>query len=176
MFDSLEILKNGNEQQKNAYKATCMLGILNDLKQYSPVLCGTLPLNIATSDSDLDIILEVSDLQSFSQEVRERYGDFSEYKTKQKIIRNRQVMVTSFWYQGFEFQIFAQNQQRFEQYAYLHMVIEWHILQEHPEWKELIRDMKIAGTKTEPAFCTLLNLEGNPYDMLIDYGKSKGWI
>lgn len=176
MFDPLKIIKNGNERQRNAYEAICNLQILRDLKEYSPILCGTLPLNIATLDSDLDIILEVTDLHSFSQKTREKYGNYQEYKSMQKTIRNRQVIVSSFWHQGFEFQLFAQNQPSTKQYAYLHMVIEWHILQEHPEWITIIRELKQKGWKTEPAFCKILRLKGDPFEALIEFGKKQQYI
>lgn len=129
VFDSLKAIKTGNIKQKKAYAAIIKLHIFEDLKSYSPILCGTIPLDIDTEESDLDIILNVTDLDLFKAKVNKLYGLHSSFKKKHTFIRNRNVLVTSFYSDGFEFQLFAQNQPTSKQYAYLHMIVEWQILE-----------------------------------------------
>ena len=52
------------------------------------------------------------------------------------------------------------------------MVIEDYLLRERGEEfrKEIIK-LKQSGYKTEPAFCHLLGIDGDPYEGLISYGK-----
>jgi hypothetical protein len=176
MFDSLLSLKNGNLKQQDAYTAIMELNILDDLAHYSPLICGTIPLDIDHTKSDIDIVLEAKGLPTLMTSLKRLYGHLPEWKSTQKIIRENHVLVTSFYFKGFEFQLFGQNVPTKEQYAYLHMLIEWKILQENPEWKEKIRQMKKDGIKTEPAFCFLLQLDGDPYEALLHYGRSKEWI
>ena len=42
--------------------------------------------------------------------------------------------------------------------------------------KEEIVSLKKQGYKTEPAFCKVLGLKGDPYHSLIQYGKVKRFI
>lgn len=95
------------------------------------MLCGTIPLNIDTEKSDLDIILNVTDMDLFKAKINKLYGDHTDFTTKHKIIRNRNVLVTSFSCYDFEIQLFAQNQPTSKQYAYLHMIVEWKILEKN---------------------------------------------
>ncbi|MNN87327.1 hypothetical protein D3C81_2048670 [compost metagenome] len=65
-------------------------------------------------------------------------------------------------------EIFAQSVPVNRQNAYLHMIVEWRLLQ---LWGDVghreIRRLKQAGWKTEPAFASVLGLQGDPYvDML----------
>ncbi len=176
MFNSLEILKIGNEKQKRAYKALVNLGILKDLARYVPVLCGTFPLGIDIEGSDLDIIMDVKDFNKFERKVHMLYGNLDYFKQKRLTIRDKAVSKANFLYDGFEFELFGQSQPVDRQYAYLHMVIENYILKESPQLREKVINLKNQGYKTEPAFCEILGLNGDPYEMLLKYGRENGVI
>lgn len=143
---------------------------------YSPILCGTIPLGIDTASSDLDIIMEVHDLPTFAAKISFLYGHHSHFKIKRKIIRNKSVIKANFIYQDFEFELFGQAQPVTKQYAYLHMIIEKYLLDENPSWKKELIALKERGLKTEPAFCHMLGLTGDPYHALIDYGVRRNII
>ncbi|MGM8216049.1 DUF4269 domain-containing protein [Bacillaceae bacterium W0354] len=172
----INYLKNGNNKQRQAYESIMELNILEDLSEYQPVLCGTIPLGIDIDKSDLDFIMEVYQLNQFKNRIIELYGNETSFLLKDMIVRGRPVIKANFYYQGFEFELFGQPQPVKEQYAYLHMIIEKAILDNHPHLKEHIIKLKKEGLKTEPAFCKLLNIEGDPYDELIVYGKKNGFI
>jgi hypothetical protein len=176
MFDSLQALKTGNEKQKEAYAAINKLHIMKDLYQYHPTVCGTIPLDIHLSDSDIDIIFDVHDYDPFEKIVTKLYSHLSNYQVKRTVIREQTVVKANFNFCGFEFELFGQSQPVHCQNAYLHMVIEERILNNHPTWKEKIIGLKKQGYKTEPAFCQLLGLIGDPYEELILYGKKEGII
>lgn len=171
MFQTIEYLKEGNERQRKAYSAIHSLGIMNELEDYTPVLCGTLPIGIDIEGSDLDIILEVNDFSQFKRKVEVLYRDMQEFRIKRLEIRGLPVLKTNFMYAGFEFELFAQPQPVQEQYAYIHMLIEYLLMKKSPQLREEVLVLKKQGYKTEPAFCKALGLEGDPYKVLIEYGE-----
>ncbi|SDZ42636.1 protein of unknown function [Evansella caseinilytica] len=176
MFHSLSNLQNGTKRQRQAYAAITELGVFADLAEYQPVLCGTIPLNIDVEGSDLDIIMEVADLIRYEHRLQALYGKLEAFSLKKTRIRERNVVKANFLFQDFEFELFGQHQPVFQQYAYLHMVIEEALLREEAGLREKIVRLKQKGVKTEPAFCEILGLEGDPYEALLEYGRKNGII
>ncbi|WP_102028404.1 DUF4269 domain-containing protein [Salirhabdus sp. Marseille-P4669] len=176
MFDSLGVLRTGNPRQQLAYENIIKLNILKDFKDYNPTLCGTIPLNIDVENSDLDIIMEAYHLNAFKEKIIRRYGHLSKFRITEKVIRERKVVKANFLYGGFEFELFGQPQPVCEQNAYLHMVIENALLKVDSSMRQKVRDLKRKGYKTEPAFCKLLNIPGDPYDEFIQFAKKEGLL
>ncbi|WP_245686839.1 DUF4269 domain-containing protein [Tenuibacillus multivorans] len=144
--------------------------MLEDLSEYQPTLCGTVPLGINIEGSDLDMVIEVHDFDEFEQKLTRLYSREEGFRVKRFTVRGVSTIKANFYFRGFEFELFGQPQPIHKQYAYLHMVIEDSILKQRPELKEKIYDLKTKGYKTEPAFCKLLELSGDPYEALLDYG------
>lgn len=69
-FHTVDYLKQGTPKQILAYKAITELNVMENLSEYQPILCGTLPIGIDVTGSDLDIILEVTDFQEFEEKVK----------------------------------------------------------------------------------------------------------
>ncbi len=55
-FETLDYLKNGSEKQQRAYLVLTSYSVFENLQGFDPLLIGTVPLNIDTEKSDLDII------------------------------------------------------------------------------------------------------------------------
>ena len=176
MFHAICYLKQGNPRQQQAYKAIKQLNMMQDLIDYTPILCGTIPIGIDVKDSDLDIILEVNDFSDFKTRIIRLYGEHEEFTIKQIRIRDTPVIKTNFHYGGFEFELFGQPKPVHEQYAYLHMAIEHHLLKEVSKLREKVIHLKRQGIKTEPAFCEVLGIKGDPYESLIEMGRERGII
>ncbi|MUK87939.1 DUF4269 domain-containing protein [Ornithinibacillus sp. L9] len=152
------------------------LEIISDLSEYNPVLCGTFPIGIDVDGSDMDIILEVYDFNGFEEKVKVLYGDLEGFRIKRKTIRNQPIIKANFTDLGMEYELFGQRQPVEKQYAYLHMVIEKVLLEEVPGLRKKVIQLKKQGIKTEPAFCEVLGIVGDPYEGLIEFGKKKGII
>jgi hypothetical protein len=75
-----------------------------------------------------------------------------------------------------DFELIGQSQPVHKQNAYLHMIIEDKLMEIHPDFKEKVINLKKQGYKTEPEFCTLLNISGDPYEGLIQFGIKEGII
>lgn len=170
MFRDITYLLNGNERQRQAFRAISSLEIMSDLVNYRPILCGTIPIQINIDSSDLDIILEGYDLEEIEERLLQLYNHHREFVLKRIQIRNQPVVKANFIYENFAFEVFAQEKPTVQQNAYLHMVTEYHILQQQPALKQEIIRLKESGMKTEPAFCHVLGLEGDPYEALLEYG------
>ncbi|KHE73205.1 DUF4269 domain-containing protein [Halobacillus sp. BBL2006] len=169
-------MKTGTKKQQDAYRAIMELDILNDLGRYTPVLCGTVPLGIDTCESDLDIIMEIYNFKPFVEKLVTLYQNKKHFTIKRKEIGGKKAVKANFHYKGFEFELFGQGEPVHKQHAYLHMVIEYELLQKSPHLQEKVITLKKQGYKTEHAFCKLLNIQGDPYKGLIRYGQEKGLL
>ncbi|MCY1660867.1 DUF4269 domain-containing protein [Chryseobacterium sp. SL1] len=165
-FTKIDYLKNGNERQKRAYEVLTRYHIFEKLKDYSPILAGTIPIEIDIEDSDLDIICEAKDFTEFEKSLSEMFSEF-DLKIEKITVNNEQATVLNFKLEEFSIEIFGQNRPATKKNAYLHMIAEYKILQEKGnDFKQKIIKLKKQGIKTEPAFGILLNLE-NPYEDLL---------
>lgn len=172
-FTKIDYLKEGNDKQKRAYEVLTKYRIFEILSCYSPILAGTIPIEIDIEGSDLDIICEV-DLrfeEDFLDEIMfSKLIPFEiDVKVENLIIKGEKCIVLNFTLEEFPIEIFGQNKPTTEQNAYRHMIAEYKILQEKgEEFKQKIIELKKQGIKTEPAFGLLLNLE-NPYEDLLKF-------
>jgi len=170
-FTEIDYLKNGNERQKKAYEILTKYCILEKMKDYSPILAGTVPIEIDIKGSDLDIIFEV-DLkyeQDFLDDLLFCQLISNDVEAQYPIVNGEKCITLNFMLEGFPIEIFGQNKPTTQQNAYLHMVAEYKILQEKGEkFKQKIIELKKQGIKTEPAFGMLLGLE-NPYEDLLKF-------
>ncbi|PTT68971.1 MULTISPECIES: DUF4269 domain-containing protein [unclassified Chryseobacterium] len=165
-FKKIDYLKRGNEKQKKAHEVLTKYQILEKLKDYSPILAGTIPIEIDIEDSDLDIICEAKDFTEFEKSLSEMFSEF-DLKIEKITVNNEQATVLNFDLEEFPVEIFGQNKPATEQNAYRHMIAEYKILQEKGnDLKKKIIELKKQGIKTEPAFGILLNLE-SPYEDLL---------
>lgn len=165
-FTTIDYLKSGNQKQRSAYKVLSQHRIFEKLKAYSPILAGTVPIEIDIEESDLDIICEVNDKAGFERFLRDIFSEFS-IEPESLEINGEEVVVGNFVLEGFLIEIFGQNKPVTKQNAYRHLMAEYRILQEKGEdFKNEIIALKKQGIKTEPAFGILLGLE-NPYEDLL---------
>lgn len=176
MFLSIDYLINGNARQQKAYHTIKQLNLIEDLRNFNPTLCGTIPIGIDIEHSDLDIITEIQDLNDFENVIRSLYSQQTNFKISRTMIRNVPSITVNFTYEEFEFEIFGQATPVQNQNAYIHMVIEHLIMEQFPNIRSEVIQLKKLGYKTEPAFCKVLGLEGDPYDTLTNYGRKRGMI
>ncbi|WP_025684802.1 DUF4269 domain-containing protein [Paenibacillus maysiensis] len=176
MFKTITYLKSGNEIQRRAFNVINGLGILNDLAQYHPVLCGTIPISIDVEGSDLDIIMEVHEFEAFKHQIHSLYCKHDKFVLKEKRIRNTPTIKANFEFGGFELELFGQPRAVEQQNAYLHMMVEHHLLTSYSRIRNEIIRLKEEGVKTEPAFAQVFGLEGDPYDELLVLGRKLGVI
>ncbi len=172
-FMTIDYLKTGNNKQRRAYEVLTQYRIFEKLSDYSPLLAGTVPIEIDIEGSDLDIICQV-DLkfkEMFLDRLKlsEIIPGNAEYNIDYPVISGEKCIVINFMLEEFPVEIFGQNKPADQQNAYRHMIAEYKILQEKGEYfKQKIIELKTKGIKTEPAFGLLLDLK-NPYEDLLKY-------
>lgn len=168
-FENINYLQYGNPVQQRAYTVLTKHRIIDRLSVFNPVLTGTVPIEINIASSDLDISCYWQDKDIFVQALSQ-FSGYSEFHIEFKIIGHHETVIASFKADEFPIEIFGQNRPVQEQYAYRHMLIEHQILEwKGEDFKQQIILLKQQGLKTEPAFCQLLGLSGNPYKALLSY-------
>ncbi|MPM88459.1 hypothetical protein SDC9_135563 [bioreactor metagenome] len=170
-FNNISYLREGSNKQKKCYKILTKTNIFNILKDYMPILVGTIPLNIDIESSDLDIVCQVDDFEIFENTL---FDNFSKYKYFRIEHKEKNITVCNFIVESMEIEIYASNEQSHKTNGYRHMIIEYKLLNLYGEkFRESIIELKKEGIKTEPAFAKLLNLNGNPYEELL---KCEGYL
>ena len=169
-FHSIDHLQEGTPVQQEAYTILVSNKIMDILTPFSPILAGTIPLNIHIEGSDLDILCCFKNEDEFAGSIQAAFSKHENYDLRKKEIAGNPTIIANFFVNGFEIEIFGQAVPVTQQNGYRHMIAEYNILQEKGEAfrREVIR-LKRSGMKTEPAFAKLLDLEGDAYVSLLEY-------
>jgi hypothetical protein len=164
----LSYLNWGSDLQRDAYQALIELDIFSVLAEYDATLTGTFPLGIETPVSDLDIVCCVEDLAAFAELLEATYGYLEDFEIHQREKNGLPTVICRFRYRRLPVEIFGQARPAEDQRAYRHMLAEAALLRAGgEEAKEAIRQLRLAGLKTEPAFGRYFCLEGDPYESLL---------
>jgi hypothetical protein len=157
-------LANGTPKQRRAFAAIDAVGIFKDLRTFTPALAGTIPLGIDTASSDLDIICRAEHFTEFEDRVRSCYDHHEAFGHQRDVVRGVETVLAWFWYDGWEFELFAQDVPVAEQFACLHLRVEARLLALGGEAaRAAIQELKRTGMKTEPAFALYFGIEGEAY-------------
>lgn len=164
-WQNIEYLKSGSDKQRQIYRILKETNTLFILKDFDPIVVGTIPIGIDIDSSDIDIVCCTDDFDDFRLIVRQNFSQYDSFHDRIK--ESEQAYVANFFYQKQEIEIFAQNIPSHLQNGFRHMIIEDHILRLAGEsFRQKIIQLKKQGYKTEPAFGELLNLS-NPYSELL---------
>ena len=172
IFDTIEYLNDGTPRQREAYRVLTEHAVLAKLEPFTPILVGTIPINIDIERSDLDIICYWTDRQVFYSALLESFHQEEDFSIRESSTPDRDVVVATFKIDDCELEIFGQNIPTRQQMGYRHMLIEHNLLIERGEdFRQQILALKRQGYKTEPAFGKLLGLGPDPYVELLAYEK-----
>ncbi len=164
-FIDISYLKNGNQRQKKVYDLLIKIDIMDILKKYNPILVGTIPIEIDTQESDIDIICEVYDFKKLESELKNNYGSFTNFKI---VYETTNILMCYFFIDGFDIEIYASNEKTTNMNGYRHMMVEAKLLNLYGnDFRNKVLELKKKGFKTEPAIAKLLNLDGDPYLALL---------
>ena len=173
-FKDINYLKMGTNKQKQAYHVLTKYRLLEILHQYDPLFVGTIPINIDIDSSDIDIILETKNLTDLKNLLLLSFSDHQNFMLRDS---SETALICKFSLENMSIEIYSENRQTDKQYGYLHMLKEYEILQSNDEhFRQAIISLKKEGWKTEPAFCKLLNIVGDPYTELLNYNMENQTI
>lgn len=169
-FLTIDYLKHGTLLQIRTYQVLIENEVLSQIAFYNPVLVGTIPIDIAVENSDLDIICYWKNKKEFVEKLQLSFGKHPSLSIRELTLDGEETVVANFVLEEFEIEIFGQNKPTEQQNGYKHMIIEHEILtKKGASFRQEIIQLKQNGYKTEPAFALLLGLEGNPYQELLHY-------
>lgn len=166
--DDLEYLSTGSPVQAEVYELLKRYRFFEILKEFDPILAGTVPLDIQIPGSDLDIICEVHDFASFERYITVHFGEFPGFSIARRTVDGVERLKANFICEYWPVELFGQPIPTRMQNAYRHMLVEARLLKLfRDDFKQRIIKLKCSGLKTEPAFAHLLQLNGDPYQQLL---------
>jgi len=173
---SIEYLKDGSERQRRAYAVLKELGLIEKISLWTGgeiemglhlTLAGSVPIDVAVENSDLDIIVCAPDLKAMGEIFRRELGSFHGFRQERGIVLGVATLMTHFEFGGEVFEIFTQNVPIPRQNAVVHMLVEERLLLLGGDgFRDKGMALRRAGVKTEPAFGEVLGLE-EPYRDLL---------
>jgi hypothetical protein len=166
-FRRLDYLAQGSEDQRRAHAVLVRHDLLGRLAPLDAVLAGTVPLDIQGAGSDLDILVAAPDPAALIPRLDGLFSTLPDYYRRLGDFIDGPALVAGFTAGGWPVEIFAQALPVERQMAWRHMLVEARLLALYPAAKAAIRRLKAAGLKTEPAFATLFDLPGDPYQALL---------
>lgn len=162
-WHNIEYLAKGNIKQQQCYRILIEHKILEKLRSFNPIIIGTIPIEIDTEESDIDIACQSDNLLSFRESIQKQ---FSSYPFFSENLQDNSYSA-SFYVENIPVEIYTERVPVKEQNGYKHMVIENRILNMAGKiFKNNIVELKKKGYKTEPAFGKLLNMK-NAYTELL---------
>ncbi len=175
---SIDYLKSGSARQRRAYEALSETGVLVKIASWggeeiglgeAPALAGSLPLDLAFEDSDIDVVTYAPDLKSFAGILRREFGEHENFQSQRGISLGVATLMTTFRFGGESFEIFSQNILVPQQNAIIHLLVEERLLNlGDVAFREKILEARRRGLKTELAFGEVLGLE-DPYRELLTF-------
>ncbi|TGL86882.1 DUF4269 domain-containing protein [Leptospira congkakensis] len=142
--------------------------ILKSLHGFKPTLAGTIPLDIDTDSSDVDLLVKFNIPAHLQKICYAKFRNLPNYSFSEKTMALRVTLICRFETKKFQYEIFGQSVEPTDQYAWIHMMVENRFLKlADPSFRDEIRNLKKQGIKTEPAFCQILDLKGDPYKTLV---------
>jgi predicted metalloenzyme YecM len=155
-------------EQSPAYPALKASQILETLSPFSPLVAGTFPLGLQTKDSDLDLILTMTDKQNLRSVLAENYGHCRGFTLKESEVQGLPTLICRFDFDQVPFEVFAQSVPSMQQRGYRHFQTEERLLKlGGSSFCQRLRHLRSQGFKTEPAFSQILGLHGDPYEALL---------
>lgn len=156
------------ESNRQVYNAIRNSDVLSFLKPFNPLIAGTFPLNLYLDSSDVDILITANNFDLVSRILDEKLKHFPSYKRRESIVDDEKALVVTFVFDGVNFEIFGQHIPSIKQRGYRHFLAEERLLKiGGMDFRDEITKLRRKGLKTEPAFATLLGLEGDPYEELL---------
>ena len=152
-------------RRTRAESALVKSGLMDKLAKFSPTVVSTIWVELDTEISDIDIVCSYSDADKFITEAKSFISNFSQ----STIHKNEDRVLASLYFEDFLLELYASEKAIAQQPAYRHFkVMQRLVALNQIEFPAKIRELKAQGSKTEPAIAKLLELEGDPYEAVLD--------
>lgn len=168
-FHQLSLLSVINvEKNTKVWNAILNSKILEIFAKNQPLIAGTFPLNVEVETSDVDILLQSTELEAVKLTLNNHFGACQEFSQHTKVIDDLDSLVCHFVFNDVPFEVFVQNKEPVRQTAYLHFLVEERLLKlGGKDFKDKVAEERGKGSKTELAFTTVLGLTEDPFRALL---------
>ncbi|MEZ4754667.1 MAG: DUF4269 domain-containing protein [Bdellovibrionota bacterium] len=157
---NLSYLKTGTPNQQSAYKLLKDHRILELLEDFNPALVSTVCVDLDIEGSDLDIICQYKQSSEFVEKCNGHFSQCDNFS----ITERDSYSLVNFNLPPFPIEIYGSTIETPQNNAYKHLTAMKRVLDlADDSLREEIRILKRNGFKTEPAFASLLQLKGDPY-------------
>ncbi len=148
-----------------ALAAIARSDVLDLLAPFTPRVVSTILVGLDTEDSDIDILCCYSDANGYAAWIDERLQHFERFISR---LYDDHV-IASFLTEGFQFEVYAAPIPVEEQMGWRHFqVMERLVGLGGGSLRGAVRRRKRRGVKTEPAIAQLLQLDGDPFQAVLD--------
>ncbi|HLZ70762.1 MAG TPA: DUF4269 domain-containing protein [Dehalococcoidia bacterium] len=147
-FLTIDYLREGTPRQQAAHAAMARLGVLERLATYAPLLAGTIPLDVDTPDSDLDLLCQVPEHEfaAFEAVARAAFGRCDGFAVHRAEHQELPSAIVRFRAEGFAFELFGQPLPARQQQGFRHLLAEARLLAAaSSEAGPAIRTLKLGG-------------------------------
>ncbi|KWV50021.1 phage capsid protein [Bradyrhizobium macuxiense] len=138
------------------------------LERFDPRIVGALPLDLAVSGSDIDIVCHAPDPNAFAEVLWQHYrtaDGFALYRWRS----DTRPVIARFVWDGWPFELFGDTRPVDRQRGWIHFEVERRLLAlDDGRLRQAVGARRAAGMKTEPAFAAVLGIGGDPYPGLLD--------
>jgi hypothetical protein len=142
-------------------------GLLAALARFDPHVAGTPPLGLDLPESDIDVICQAIDAESFTKTLWDFASSCDGFAIHQWTSEGRPV-VASFVLEGWPVEVFGDPRPVARQPGWRHFEIERRLLVLGGDrLRAAVMQRRRDGLKTEPALAHLLGLAGDPYAALL---------
>lgn len=164
---SIDYLRGGSARQQRAHAALREIDLLGRLTLIggtelgeAPALVGSVPLDLALDESDIDLVAFSADLKSYANHLKEEFGRQENFRTSRGIVLGVPTLMASFNSSGESFEIFVQGTLVPRQNAVIHLMVEDRLLTlGGVDFRNRILRERELGMKTEEAFGKVLGVE-----------------
>ncbi len=161
-------LKAVVEMEKNKNLFYEVHNLLNTMSKYTPLVSGSVPLNIHNEKSDLDIIFSAQDLHRFADDLTCYAEKYSPEVTFKKL-KGYESVIIRYTTENIKYECVAQYRPVYDIIANQHFLIESRLLNiAGSSARTAISQLKKAGIPTEPAFAQYFYISGEPYEALLN--------
>ncbi|WP_375779471.1 DUF4269 domain-containing protein [Bradyrhizobium sp. ma5] len=142
--------------------------VMELLRPFDPHIVGTLPLGLAVSGSDVDIVCHALDPNAFADIVWSHYQSADDFVLYRWTSGTRPAIARFVW-DGWPFELFGDQLPVRQQRGWIHFEVERRLLAlDDGRLRRAVSELRADGLKTEPAFAAALGIPGDPYLGLLE--------
>lgn len=166
-------LARGSELQQRAHAALGALSLFERLKVHSPVLVGSLPLDVEPSAAArIEVACSSQNLEAFAGELASELGAQSGFVVEHLLVDASPTVRARFSAHDFDFEISAQPKSVFTQTSVVCVLVSARLLTfAPPEARDEIRSRRASGSTVNEAFAQCFELTGDPTEELLKISR-----